>query len=272
MQKTFEYIGLISLMCFSFFITEKTNTIVKNMDNIMLEIKNNYKKYEVEYKNALIENDVIKPGICSKKVNINKSYNEMKKVGLYDDKLYQYEYDLPKINILNSYDKYVVSGNEYKNYVYIFVNLNNSNKDLLSKHDFENYNFIVTASFYNKNTKLIKELVDNGNSILISSTKFRKYKKISKNYYDKYGKKIYCYNENKDDNFLDTCSGNKSNSIYVEDINLYDLSDIKTKIKIGNFIGIKLNKSLLNNIEILEKYIEQKGILKSNIDDNLKEC
>ena len=39
MKKTFQIIGLISLTCFSFFITEKTATVVNDLDEIMIEIK-----------------------------------------------------------------------------------------------------------------------------------------------------------------------------------------------------------------------------------------
>ena len=121
MRKLFEYIGLITLMCFSFFITEKTTMIAKNMDNIMVEIKSNYQKFEFQPKDATINNDEIIPGICEKKVNINKSYNEMKKIGMYDEKLYQYNYQNPNQNLLNNYDKYVIKGNSFKNYIYFFI-------------------------------------------------------------------------------------------------------------------------------------------------------
>ena len=47
MKKTFQIIGLISLTCFSFFVTEKTATVVNNMDEIMVEIK---EKTEFEVK------------------------------------------------------------------------------------------------------------------------------------------------------------------------------------------------------------------------------
>ena len=273
MQKYFEYIGIISLICFSLFITERTTMIAKDMDNIMIQIKNNYKNYELISKDATIDNDTIKTGICSKKVNINKSYNEMKKVGLYDEYLYQYEYKLPKVNISNNYDKYVIGGNEFKNYVYLFINLNNRNKNLLNNYLFINYNFIVTEYFYINNYDLIKQLISNGNSILIMSSSFEKYKEVSKHYYEKYNKKIFCFSFNKNKKILDMCSGNNSNTILIDsNIYLYNLLDIKPLISRGNFINISLNDNLINNIELLEKYISQKGISKGNVDDNLREC
>ena len=39
MKKVFQMIGLISLTCFSFFVTEQTAIVVSDMDEIMIEIK-----------------------------------------------------------------------------------------------------------------------------------------------------------------------------------------------------------------------------------------
>ena len=68
MKKIFQFIGLISLICFSFFITEKTSVVVSDLDEIMIEIKANYKKYKTDSKNAIIENNTIIPGIREKEV------------------------------------------------------------------------------------------------------------------------------------------------------------------------------------------------------------
>ena len=39
MKKLFEILGIIALMSFSFFYTEKTLSVVKENDEIMIEIK-----------------------------------------------------------------------------------------------------------------------------------------------------------------------------------------------------------------------------------------
>ena len=273
MRKKFEYIGLITMMCFSFFITEKTTTIAKNMDNIMIDIKSKYSEFELQSKDATITDDEIIPGICGKKVNINKSYNEMKKIGLYDEKLYQYDYVKPKINILNNQDKYIKQGNSYKNNIYLFITITTSNISYLKEHDFKNFNFIMTSNIYNDNKKLIQNLIDNGNSILIQNSKFKNYKKIAKDYQDKTGNNIFCYNPDKNSEFLDICSTGKSNTIgqmlFIDENYLFNL---KRNISKGMFINFNLSKEFLSNIKYIEKYVEQKGIMISNIDYNLKEC
>lgn len=273
MRKFFEYIGLLSLMCFSFFITEKTITIAKNVDNIMIDIKNNYKKYELKSSDALINDNFITPGICGKKVDLNKTYNEMKILGIYDDKLYQYIYYKPDINIDNNLDKYINRGNDYKNYIYIFFDLNNTNKYIINNYDFKYYNFIVQSDFYFNNQKIIKKLVDNNNSILIENTDFKKLKKVSKHYNDVYSKNIYCYNYNYDEKFLDMCSNNKNNSISkINKISDNYFLNIKKNLKKGNFYKINLSNDMIKKLKLIEEYIDSKGISRSSIDIHLKEC
>lgn len=273
MSKIFEYIGLVSLMCFSFIITEKTSTAAKNMDEIMINIKDNYTKYENKPIDATLDDKYITIGNCGRYVDIDKSYLEMKKIGMYDDKLYQYKYIYPNISLKNNYNKYIIRGSKYKNYVYIFIHLNENNKYLLNEYQFINYNFIVNKTFYLENSSLINNLIKNNNSILIEKTNFKEYKTISKHYKKYTNHEIYCYNKNLDDNYLDICSSNKSGTIGKIDVYSKNyLYNLKTYFKKGNFYNFALNKELINNIKSIDNYLNQKGIEKSNIDQNLKEC
>lgn len=273
MHKLFEYIGLLSLMCFSFIITEKTTKVAHNMDPIMIDIKNNKKKYELKSKDALIKENTIIPGVCGKKININKSYSEMKMIGMFDEKLLQYDYYLPTININNNSDKYILKGNSYKNYIYILIDLNESNKQMINLYNFNNYNFIVQYNFFKNNKKLINYLIKNNNSILIDNTNFKKLKDISKYYLDKTDYHIYCYNDTYDDYYLKMCSNNKNNTIGRKNIISYNyLYYLKHSLKRGMIYRFSLNNKLINEIYDIEKYIFQKGITLSNIDNSLKEC
>lgn len=272
MRKIFEYIGLITLMCFSFFVTEKTSMIAKNVDEIMIKIKENYTKYEINGENATVFDNKIIPGRCNKKVSVDKSYKEMKKIGLYDDKLYQYEYSLPNISLSNNYDKFIISGNNQKNDIYFFIELDNYNKELLNSFKFENYNFIVSHTFYQENISLVKSLIENNNSIILSSTSFKNYKKIASEYFDKTNKKIYCYNSHNDE-YLKICSSNNSSSISdLKNIDNNYLLHTKKELTRGKFFKFVLNDELINNIELIESYIESKGLIRANVDDNLQEC
>ena len=102
MKKFFQIIGLFSLLIFSFFLTDKTATVIKNMDDIMVEIKKNEHLFKEDGVNAIIKDNTIIPGISFKKVNINSSYRNMKEYGKYNEDLYVYDYIKPKISIINN--------------------------------------------------------------------------------------------------------------------------------------------------------------------------
>ena len=249
MHKIFRLIGILSLICFSSFLTSKTSMLAKEMDEIMIKIKSNKDKYEYSSIDASINGNHIIPGKCGMKVNIDKSYNEMKKIGIYDYHLYQYDYYLPKVNIYNNKDKYIVSGNKYKNNIYIFIELNNLNMKYIYESNFTNYNFIVTSIFYLNNIDVIEYLYQNNNSILIKDTSYRNYKNILKKYKSISNKNIYCYTSN--NNYHNLCTSNGSLTIKsLEQITNNYLYNIKRILNNGSFINIEL----------------------SNIDDTLKEC
>lgn len=272
MHKIFQYIGIVSLLCFSFFVTEKTAMMAKDMDEIMIKIKEESNKYEYDYKDATINGDDIIPGICGVKVDKNKSYNEMKKVGMYDTHLYQYEYSLPKNNLLNNKNKYIVSGGKFKNYVYFFIELNEQNKKYIIQNEFTNYNFIVSYNFYISNLSLIEKLWENSNSILIQETSYTNYKRILKKYKSLTNKNIFCYSK-ENDTFLEICSSNKSNTIKtIDKIDSNYLLNIKKNIGRGNFYNFSLNSKFISSKDNIEKFISNRGLEKSNIENTLIEC
>lgn len=107
-MKTFKYIGLISLLIFSIVVSNKTKEVVKQTDNIMIQINKDYKKYNILKKESIIKDNTIIIGSNGKVVNINKSYDNMKKYGKYNTNLYIY--DIDKVVIDKS--KYIVGFNK----------------------------------------------------------------------------------------------------------------------------------------------------------------
>lgn len=272
MRKIFEYIGLITLMCFSFFITEKTTLVVQNIDEIMINIRSYSKDYKTEAKNAKVFDNEIIPGICGKVVNEEKSYEEMKKIGMYDPTFFVYNYINPEISLVENKNKYIVAGNSDKNHVYIFAELTEVNKDLLSQYEFRNFNFIVNDDFYKKNLALVDKILKNNNSILLTKTNYKNYKKINKKYFNKVNNNIYCYNDTSDYEFLNTCS-DSSNTIKINHVIMdNNLLNIKKVLKRGTFIKLNLNNLLIKNINSINNYVSAKGLELSNVDKTLKEC
>ena len=261
-------------MLFSFIISKRTIMITKDIDEIMIEIKNNYSNYNVVGMNAKVSDKYITPGVCERKVNINKSYNEMRKIGFYNPNNYIYNNKRPSINIYNNLDKYIVNGNKTINNIYIFIELNNINKKYININKFSNYNFIVNTNFYINNKKLINELISNNNSIILIPTLNKKqYKYVYNDYLVNTNKRIYCYNNKENNNLLNICIKYKSNSIgNITTYNSNYLYNIKSYLSNGLFIKFELNNELINELLIINKYIESKGYNIKNIDNNLGEC
>ena len=165
MKKAFQIIGLISLTCFSFFITEKTALVVNNMDEIMIEIKEKMDNYNSDSVDAIIEDNIIVPGINGRVVNINKSYKNMKSNGYFSENLFIYDYIRPKISLYDNMDKYIIKGNPSKRMVsLIFILYGEDNiTDILNILNNYNVNatFFVDYNWFSKNTETIK----NGNRI-----------------------------------------------------------------------------------------------------------
>ena len=271
MRKYFEYIGLITLMCFSFFMTEKTAMIAKNTDEIMLEIKDKYASFEYPAEGAKIIDKEIIPGKCGKKVNVNESYNEMRKIGYYDDKYYQYDNIKPTISLSDNYDKYIKQGNAKDKNIYFFIELDSSNIALVLEYPFKNYNFIVNSRIYDEHKDIIEHLMKD-NSILISNSSFKNYKRIAKDYYSVKKETIYCYNALKEYSFLKSCSSNKSYSISkMSLVSNQHLLNVKKLAQNGSFIKLTLNTELINNLQLVEDYVSSKGLTFQTV-KHLEEC
>lgn len=258
MKRIFEIIGLLSLVMFSFFITNKTAIVVKNMDDIMVEIKHNYKNYNIKSVDAVITNDTIIPGISGRKVNIGKSYRSMKEYGKYNDELYVYDKVEPKVSIKDNKDKYIESGNKSIRQVSLsFVLKDNSDiKNILDILDNNGIkaSFFVDETWITDNNYTAIDLIETGYTIGVNSdNEYNSWmdtiiKHVGK---QKYG---YClYNENNDciklDNYI----------IKTDILNRNYLMNIKKEIHNGSIIIMNDNGELYKELDSVINYIKSKG-------------
>lgn len=173
MKKIFEMMGILTLVIFSFFVRDKTVSVMKDSDEIMINIKQNYQKYNQKSENAIVSKNTIIPGIKGRKVNINKSYQKMREYGKYNDQLYVYDYNNPKISIDNNKDKVIINGNKKYRQVSIIVLLNDdSNIDNLIKIANDNdikLNFFVTDDWLLTNNTFSLKIIKEGHTIGINN-------------------------------------------------------------------------------------------------------
>ena len=272
LKKTLEILGLSILICFSFILTENTSKLMKDNDEIMINLKGVSKNYEVLSIDAKIDDDEIIPGIKGKTVDLEKSYQVMKKIGTYNNSLIIYKEVIPTVSINDNYDKYVVSGNDNKNMVSLILKIDdNTNIDsIINLIESKNIdvNFFVTNAWSENNIEILKKISEKyviGN-LELYNVKNCVIKKtiVQKNY--------YCYSENKNELLLNECSSNKMYTILPSlVINKNLLSKVKKEISNGSIISIEVNANTLKELANTIDYINSKGYKIVNLDTLLEE-
>ena len=162
MKKIFEYIGIICLFIFSFIFTEKTATVLKEQDEIMIKIKEVAKNYYVEPIKATIVDRTITPGVSGQMVDISASYYKMKKAGLFNETLLVIKNIEPENTILNNQDKFIISGNKNKKEVSLIFLAYDTEKiepvlDILDKNNIS-ANIFIGTKLLERNNSLINTI------------------------------------------------------------------------------------------------------------------
>lgn len=277
MKKFFECIGMITLVCFSFFVTEKTAGVVKEMDDIMIEIKKSEKKHQVDSINAVIENDTIIPGIYGKRVDQKKSYDKMKRVGSYQESLLVYKNEKPKISAENQYDKYIISGNPKKNMVSLIFLVNDNNniekiEEIIKQKNIK-ANFFVNKDWFEKNNTKALELIEEehiiGNLNMEEET-FTWMDTMIKNLGKQ--KEGFCYNIQQNKKDLQICSRKKNYTIIPNIVvQTNPLSEIKKSLSAGSIIVLPVNDVVEKELPVIINFIQGKGYVIDNLYYHLNE-
>lgn len=281
MKKLFETLGIFSLLCISFIYTEKTVTVVKEFDDIMVEIKEQSKKNSKQTIEAVIDNDTIIPGISGYEIDTNNSYSKMKRYGRYNDKLLTYTKVKPKDSIYNNMNKYIISGNKEKNMVsFMFLVEENDNIDKILKileTKKITATFFLDGNFVEKNSESLIQIVNKGHDIgnLSYSRNYlhhsyawldTKIKQVSKQ------KNGYCYSDNSDKTVLNICQTSSNFTIKPNlIIKNYPLKEIKGCLQAGNLISLPVTQIVVDELPVIISFIESKGYEISNLTQHLKE-
>lgn len=273
MKKIFEYLGLISLICFSFFITEKTTVVVQEVDEIMIQIKNENEMYNLTGVNADIVDNTIIPGLVDKIVNVKKSYTNMKEKGIYDPVFYIYDFKKPEVSINDHIDKYIVSGNSKKNMVSLVFLIENKQLETIQNtigttkvtYILESYNIdsqINGLSLVRKMNNDIIVATSNKESYELLKTKLKSIDMDLK----------YCYNPTKSNEFLKICSDDNIHSITTDHIiESNPLSEVKKNLKSGSILVFKINNQTIKELPNIISYIKSRGYEITTLSNHLSE-
>lgn len=121
MKSTMKMCGILFLVCFSFYYTEKIAYIMQDKDNLMIQINNLKDNYDVNYVNAIINENTIIPGINGIAVNSKKSYSKMKSFNVFNETYLEYDQIKPSVSLENNKDKIIIKGNKNKKAIAFIV-------------------------------------------------------------------------------------------------------------------------------------------------------
>jgi len=262
-KKYIKVIGLLFLVGFSFFYTEKVTKIVRQKDPIMIKINNIKKESSIDVIKPIINNDEYIMGINGCEIDIDKSYDKMKTVKEFKKEL------LVMKEVKNDYslkDKYIVGANRLdKNMSLIFLIKDTINEDLinyLNKKKVE-ANFFVDHKFLEDNTNVIKFISENNNIYYLGDNlKYKEeYMIYSSNLIgiNSNNDSEFCLLENKDEDTLKLCSEYNMKTIKTNVIRDNILSNVKDELVNGSIITI--DSSDTEKVKVSINYILSKGLI-----------
>lgn len=264
-------------MGFSFFYTERTVSVVKEYDDIMIELKEQASNYIEEGVDATIVDQTIIPGMHGTEVDIDKSYSKMKRYGKFNASLLVMKDTKPSISIENNYDKFIISGNNKKRQVALLF-LATKDTDIskilsILKEKKVKANFFIDFYFYNQETveTLASYGYDIGNlslnydytdsSFAWLTSKIKKVKKTT-----------YCYDDSFDQNTLLLCSSEKIYTIKPSIItDTRPLLEIKKEVENGSIIAFHINDILNQELGAIINYLNSKDLEMVTLTELIKE-
>ena len=262
-------IGICLLTVFSFYYTNKLIEFSKSKDPIMIEIMKNKDDYNKISIDALINNNYITPGSEGLEVDIDKSYNKMKKLGKYNENLYVYNIVKPTISIKDNYDKFVINGNITKKEVSLVFkaddlkNIENINKILFNNN--VSATFFIDGNIKDDDINILK-ILDESNNYFGNLGYNKKYSIKTIKYTNALLDRIdndnhnYCYVEKDDINVLKTCSEVKMYTIKPMVVSsVFPFTYVKQNLDNGKIFSLDTNNYTLKHLELIIKYVRQKG-------------
>lgn len=265
-QKLKEGIIAFFLLIFSFFYTNKAVELVRQADPIMKEIKSSSSKYAVEAKNAFIIGEKIIPGQNGLEVDLEKSYQKMKKYGSYNEALTTLKETKPTISVNDYYDKYVVTGNsENKEVALIFkiedgADIEKLNNVLNSKNVLAT--FFIDGVLLENNLNSILQLNNHEIELLNYNGKYeRDFFINAKNYLEDITKKEakYCYLDYDKEEVINLCSSLKMHTVMPSiKVAKNAYAEVKAKLSNSAIITIPSNISV-ENLSITIDYLKNRA-------------
>ena len=274
MKVFFKIFGVVTLICFSFFYTDKVMTVVSDKDPLKIQIVNLQDEYKISPNEAIITTDTIIPGNNGKELNIEASYNKMKKNNIFNTNLLEYKEIYPEHRLIDNKDKYIINGSINKKSVsllFLIDSNNNLNKlfDILDKKNVK-VNLFIEYKYLNSNITDIKNH-NNHNIYLYRDNYTYDSLIISNNIIKRISdtNPIYCLTKEKNTNNLNICSYLEMYTI-IPSIN-GNYNEIKTKLDNGSIILFDTSSVTISELSYIIDFITGKGYNIETLDKLLQE-
>lgn len=273
-------LSILLLALFSFYYTNKATDLVRQIDPLMKQIKNNESKFITAASNAKIVGNKIIPGKKGKKVNYNKTYTKMKKYGSYNEALTVFEEIKPEISIENNYSKYIEIANK-ENALSLIFKIKKDTKinkieEILNKTNTK-ATFFIDGTFLEKNTDTIINLNNKNHQLEILSYD-NKYQESFFTSSIKYLNSItkrkskFCFTDIPNKELLNMCKKQKLHTVlptYKVNKRLYQ--ELKKEHSSGMIILIPVNSNTENELYLTINYLKQRGYSFFTLEDLLNE-
>jgi len=245
MKNIYKYMGLVIIAIFSFYYTDKIVIMVQSNNPIMQEINEAKNTKEVDYVNAIIEDDKIIPGKNGLVINEQKSFSMMKSFGTFNAYYLVYDQKRPEISLEDNKNKIIHSGNLQEKNISLILENNGNLINYLESNNIKADVLIDKDNYINiKNLEMI-------------NNDFNKYNEVELilNRDDKNNNICYVNESN-----LDFCKKRSkylvNTELILNDSNIYE---IKNSIKNGSIIFIKNNTSI-DTLKIVLDHAKFKGL------------
>lgn len=269
MKRSFQILGILTLLLGSYIYTDEVLLVSKTNDNLLTEIQEKKELYKQKPIQPIIKGDTIIPGIDGQEIDVQKSYQKMRQIGYFSDKLLVYKPIHLKETLINNKDKYIISGNQNKKNITIMFKfptnqyLDQTIQILNTKHI--QATFLIDAPLLEQNYNTIINLITNGHTIgnlskneNYSHSDFVWLKTIITNTGNQ--KYNYCYTEKKKELILNNCEKQKSYTIIPTSI-IKDRPyiNIKNNLKKGAIISLYVDNKTIQELPNIINYILGKG-------------
>ncbi len=264
-----KYLGVIVLVLFSFYYTDRAVDIVRRNDPIMKSILKVEDDYAIESVNAIVDGDTIIPGINGSKVDVIKSYKRMKKANGYYESMLMFSEVIPDESILEQFDKFIVRGNPTRSDVSLLVKVNSmTNLEKVYNIFLEKgvlATFFVDGNVIENNMDLMYEMASDGFEL----ENFGYEDEYTDTMFDWTNNMIYsltnlepkfCYSEYHDYDTLNLCKKKRmytvTPTVVVHSNPFYT---VQKNLEEGSIISLNLNDDTVKELPTIISYIKQKG-------------